>query len=108
MQPHKIDFSKFDGPLFSGRARGENARKKINLDDLETMDGATFKVELPRNFFTITSSFFLGLFGKSIQRCGSRSAFFDKFDFLNTPDATRLQIGLWVDRALSNKESPYL
>jgi hypothetical protein len=105
---HTIDFAKFDGPLFSGRTRGENARKKITLDELESQPDNTFIVVLPANFFTITSSFFLGLFGKSIQRCGSSEAFLNKFDFSRIPATTQQQIHLWIGRALSNKEASYL
>lgn len=105
---HTIDFAKFDGPLFSGRTRGENARKKIMLDELELQSDNTFMVVLPDNFFTITSSFFLGLFGKSIQRCGSSEVFLKKFDFSHIPTTTQQQIHLWVGRALSNKEASYL
>lgn len=105
---NQIDFSRFDGPLFAGRARGQKARDKVSLDELELQPDSKFVVIFPPNFFTMTSSFFLGLFGKSIQQCGSKQTFLEKFDFSTAPEETKKQIFSWIDRALSDKGVSYL
>lgn len=106
--PNNIDFQQFDGPLYSGRNRGESARTKINLNESENKQGYFFLVTIPHNFLVITSSFFLGLFGPSIQKCGSREKFLQKFDFSSAPPGLKPQIDLWIARALADRTISYL
>lgn len=75
-----IDFSKYNGPVYSGRARGERARIQADLDVLDKSTGKV-AVNVPEDTLTVTSSFFLGMFGPSVIRSGSREAFENKFNF---------------------------
>ena len=38
-------------------------------------------VLIPDSTYTLSTSFFLGMFGPSIQHAGSKEAFFDKYRF---------------------------
>lgn len=75
-----IDLSKFNGPVYAGRSRGENARRQANLDQVDN-DAAQVEVSIPEDTYTVTSSFFLGMFGPSVIKAGSREAFVKKFHF---------------------------
>jgi len=99
-QVTKLDFSRFDGPLFAGRKRGESSRIKANLDLLD-MSNEKIIISIPRDFLTITSSFFLGMFDKSIQKCGTKEKFLEKYDFGQLPQGLRDQLPMWIDRALT-------
>lgn len=79
-----IDLSSVSGPVYSGRVRGEALREKYALDAKEDVVDA-INVIIPDNAYTISSSFFLGLFGPSIQKCGSVDSFERKFHF-KAPD----------------------
>ena len=59
--------------LFSGRARGEALRKKLNLDrvDLDPIKKVVFLV--PDEIVSLNSSFFLGLFSQSVKRLGENA-----------------------------------
>lgn len=76
-----IDFSKLGGPTYIGRSNGVAARRKLELDKLETDAGNTFVVDIPESTYNINSSFFLGLFGASIKRSGTISNFYKNFKF---------------------------
>lgn len=97
-----IDFKEFDGPLYSTRVRGERSRKKANLEEL---DEASSFVELrvPNDLLTITSSFFLGMFDKSIIKYGSKEEFKKHYKFLNIPNTLSLQMDDWIDRVLKRE-----
>ena len=71
MTNHKlttIDFSELGGPVFIGRPRGRDARKVMNLDELDTIEGS-INVLIPDDTYALNSSYFLEMFGKSILRC---------------------------------------
>lgn len=82
-----IDLSKFNGPVYAGRSRGENARLQANLDQVDN-GTAEVEVSIPDSTYTVTSSFFLGMFGPSVIRAGSRDAFVKKFRFKSPPFLT--------------------
>lgn len=75
-----VDLSKFNGPVYAGRARGENARQALKLDAAD-QSNQIVEVNIPDSTYTVTSSFFLGLFGPSVINAGSREAFVKKFHF---------------------------
>lgn len=77
-----IDFSKLGMPVFTGRQRGKDARKKLGLDSMP--EGEACSVLVPDDVYTITSSYFLGLFGPSVRSLG-RDEFLDRFDFQAPP-----------------------
>lgn len=75
-----IDLSKHGGPVYIGRPKGLETRRMYNLDDADNST-VTIEVIVPKNTYTINSSFFLGLFGDSIRNSGSKDNFFKKFTF---------------------------
>ena len=100
-QIDKIDLSKMGGPLFSGREKGRLNREKYHLDDIDTSDKLV-EVIIPDGTYSITSSFFMGLFGKSIREIGDRDEFFHKYRF-KMPDKFRNKVEIYIERALREK-----
>jgi len=66
--------------VFSGRDRGVAAREQYGLNMLDDSSNSV-EVILPDTLYTLTSSFFLGLFGESVRKCGSVSEFEQKYKF---------------------------
>ena len=97
----KIDLSKMGGPLFSGREKGRLNRVKYHLDAIDASD-IQVDVVIPDDTYSITSSFFMGLFGKSIRELGDRNEFFQKYRF-KMPDKFRNKVEIYIDRALREK-----
>lgn len=96
-----IDFAKLGGPVYLGRERGQKIREQFALDRIDKIDQKVV-VNIPANTYSINSSFFLGLFGRSIRNAGSREEFLQKFTF----DAPRLfseVIESCIARALHEK-----
>ena len=96
-----IDFEKFNGPVYTGRARGERARSQLQLDQVDE-DMAFVEVKIPDNTYTVSSSFFLGLFGPSVLRAGSKEAFLKRFHFHN-PQFLKSEIDAYIARALQGR-----
>lgn len=98
----KIDLGKYGGPVFVGREAGEQARKRSRLDKYDGMVGRVL-VWVPEGTYSVNSSFFLGMFDKSIKKLGSREAFLDKFDF-RYPKHLAESIEAAINRALLEKK----
>ena len=98
---NKIDFSNMGPPLFSGRQSGQLNRNKYNLDKIDQSD-VSIDVLIPEDTYAITSSFFMGLFGKSIRDLGDRNAFVKKYRF-KTSERFRGKIEIYIERALREK-----
>lgn len=79
-----LDLSNVAGPVYSGRGRGEALREKYALSTTEDQADSV-EVIIPPNTYTVSSSFFLGLLGPSVQKCGSVENFERKFHF-KAPD----------------------
>ena len=100
MSKKVIDLAKHQGPVFSGRERGVQVRELERLDEADQKQ-ETLDVRIPPGTYSVTSSFFLGMFGPSIVRAGSTDAFFRKF-----PSLQRILFGnrsRATQRALSNE-----
>ena len=95
----KIEFAKLGMPVFTGRDRGENARKALKLDDVTVADSVD--VVIPEDVYTVTSSYFLGLFGPSIRSLGLEK-FQEVFHF-SVPDFLRERVSEWSLRAVREK-----
>jgi hypothetical protein len=67
--------------VFSGRERGKAVRGKADLDRLDARDDFVVDVIVPHDVVTISSSFFLGLFGASVRKLGE-VRFRERFRFL--------------------------
>lgn len=96
-----IDFGKLEGPVFTGRPRGEQLRALFNVDTIDS-DDTVVEVNIPEATYSISSSFILGLFGKSVVRAGSKQAFYSKFHF-QANSLFRDVVDSCVSRALQEK-----
>lgn len=79
-QAHVIDFETIAGPVFTGRNRGERLRQDLQLDSVDAA-GTSVDVRIPEGTYAISSSFFLGLFGPSVVKAGSKKAFYERYRF---------------------------
>ena len=70
--------------LLSGRDRGISVRADERLDDRDREKGSV-TVAVPEDIYSINTSFFLGLFGPSVRKLGSREAFLGHYKFVCTP-----------------------
>ncbi len=86
--------------VFSGRERGEAARRKFGLAKHDSSDDVV-TVVVPTDTYSMNMSFFLGMFGDSVRKLG-RDRFFAKYRF-ECKDVHRPSIREGADRAL--KES---
>lgn len=96
-----IDFGKIEGPVYTGRDRGERLREALHLDDLD-VSGDQIEVLVPDSTYTISSSFFLGLFGPSVVKLGSKEAFYSHYRF-RLPSFLKQVIDSYVSRALQTR-----
>lgn len=55
--------------VFSGREEGKEVRKKLNLDVVDVKENYV-NVVIPPDTLSMNTSFFLGLFGKSVRTLG--------------------------------------
>jgi len=99
--PKVIDFSKFNGPVYTGRERGVRLRAELNLDAADTSANVV-DVVIPDGTYTVTSSFFLGLFGPSVVSAGSKDRFYQRYRFV-APSFLRPEMDGYVARALQEK-----
>lgn len=90
--------------VFSGRKRGEGVRKSLRVDELDSQPDEVV-VKIPEDTFTVTSSFFLGLFGDSIQRLGEKQ-FREKYRFDGPAMETIEDSIRYAARAISPLQKP--
>lgn len=100
----EINLKEFGGPVYTGRPRGEAIRDKIDLDSIDSTPSMEVKVIVPDDTFSLNSSFFLGLFGKSVRASGSREKFLEKFYF-QCPIHILEFIDSGIERALQERSS---
>jgi hypothetical protein len=96
-----IDFAKIEGPVYTGRLRGEQLRDELELDRLDEA-ADTVDVRIPESTYTISSSFFLGLFGPSVVKAGSPEAFYSHYRF-QSPAFLKEVMDSYVRRALQTR-----
>ena len=78
-----IDLSEYrsgTSRVFAGRDRGTSVRERARIDDLDR-GGEEVEVRIPPDTFSVNSSFFLGMFEKSIQLLGP-DAFRQRYHFI--------------------------
>lgn len=87
--------------VYTGRARGSADRKRFNLG---AIDKQTESVEIivPESTYTMTSSYFLAVFGDSIRILG-RERFLQIYRIKAPPHVSR-KIEDWISRALREKK----
>lgn len=64
----------------SGHERGKAARLKFGLADLDNADQQVV-ISIPDFVYTITPSFFQGMFAESVRLLGDRERFLDRYQF---------------------------
>jgi hypothetical protein len=96
-----IDFKTIEGLVYTGRDRGERLRLDFHLDDMDA-HGDEVDVVIPDDTYTISSSFFLGLFGPSVIRAGSKDAFYSRYHF-KSPAFLKDVMDGYVARALQSR-----
>lgn len=79
-----IDLSQEDGPVWVGLDRGLAVRERLELNHREDRVDH-IDVLIPMSVYAVSSSFFQGLFGPSVRKCGSIDRFEAKFRF-SAPD----------------------
>ena len=94
-----IDFSKLGGPVFTGRDRGEDTRRQLKLDSVSGDDDV--QVVIPETVYTVTSSYFLGLLGKSIRDMGLEG--FQRVFKFRAPDFLKSRVDEWSMRAVRER-----
>lgn len=80
MSKMTVDLTTVEGPVYTGRHKGEALRSEFHLDEKEAGFDVV-EVVIPESAYTVSSSFFLGLFGPSVLKCGSVDSFERKFQF---------------------------
>ena len=68
----------------SGHEKGAAARKQFNLSALDSEDQAVV-VDIPEFVYTITPSFFQGMFAESVRKFGDRDTFLNRYRFNADP-----------------------
>lgn len=66
--------------ILSGRDKGINLRDKLKLDELEEQFDF-IEISVPPRIVSLNSSYFLGLFTKSIKKYDGRDGFLNKYKF---------------------------
>jgi len=97
----EIDFAKLGGPVYVGRSNGAAVRARLKLDALDARD-EPIVVRVPPSTYSVNSSFFLGMFGPSISRFGSREAFLQHYN-LDAPEHVRASLEELIDRTLTSR-----
>ncbi|WP_172492006.1 hypothetical protein [Gluconobacter oxydans] len=88
----------------SGKERGEEARSFFGLDDLDNSPSPV-TVEVPDYIYAISSSYFLGLFSKSVLSRGTAENFLDHYQF--DADASIMkQVSHAISRCLMSRATP--
>lgn len=101
MNEHLIDFNKFGGPVYVGRANGMRARKRIGADNLDQLNDVVV-VRIPDSTYSVNSSFFLGLFGPSLERFGTREEFMRHYK-IEAPSHIAASLVTVIDRTLAGR-----
>jgi hypothetical protein len=86
----------------SGRLRGLAARELFKIDDLDQSDDVV-EVHVPDYVYSLTPSFFQGLFGKSVHALGDNpERFKSRFRFI-APQIVLQQIDWGLRAALTSR-----
>jgi hypothetical protein len=87
----------------SGRLRGLAAREKFDIDSLDQAHGSV-EVRIPDYVYSLTPSFFQGLFGESVQALGNdKLTFLSHFRFVAPPIVLQ-QIERGIAAALTSRD----
>jgi hypothetical protein len=93
-----IDLAVLNTPLLVGRDQGEQCRRQFGLAAQDVIFDQV-EVRIPESTYSMSSSFFLGMFGPSIKAAGTVENFFSKYQF-TTSTLLRSVIEPCVSRVL--------
>ncbi len=72
-ETHVLDLARYRGSVenrvLAGREEGKQVRKVAKVEQLDQLLSIV-EVKIPQDLFSLTSSYFLGLFGDSIRELG--------------------------------------
>ncbi len=68
----------------TGLEAGQRARKRLGIAELDR-DGFPVKVVVPNEIHMITPTFFIGMFGPSVDYLGGADGFMKQYEFDCTP-----------------------
>jgi hypothetical protein len=88
------------GHVLSGKNNGCNARYRFKIDFLEKLYDRIYVI-VPEDIFSITPSFWIGLFGNVISKLGKED-FLNKFSFIPQHDYFD-SLDEAIDRIISRK-----
>ena len=83
--------------IFSGRNLGAEVREKLRLDEIDVRD-CIVNIIVPKETWTINSSYFLGLFNKSISFLGEEN-FREKYKFVTDSKLILMDIESGIEDA---------
>lgn len=100
-----IDMKDYVGnkKIISGRKNGAETRKKVKLEELEE-NNDNIKVTVPMDVLSFNSSYFLGMFGKSVRKYGSKEGFLKKYQFVCN-EIVKININDGIMDALNNNNA---
>lgn len=81
MSENIVDLTKLQGRVYAGRPNGEAAREYFGISKMANTD-KNIIVIFPEDARTITTSFFIGMFGDSVISSGSKEKFLERFHFV--------------------------
>ncbi|AMG03197.1 MULTISPECIES: hypothetical protein [Vibrio] len=99
----QIDLRSISGRVYVGRPRGKSARNYFKIEEYEREGAFPVTVIFPSNARTLASSFFLGMFGESVRKAGSREEFLKRFKFEASKQILN-EIEVGISEALSASE----
>ncbi len=67
--------------VLSGRQLGYDMREYFKLNEKD-MDNNRYEVVFPDNIISLSTSYFLALFGDSVRKEKNREAFLEKYQFI--------------------------
>jgi len=103
-EPARVDLGNYRSPggrVFAGRDRGRRARKRAKLEEHDRVSRPV-EVHVPVDTFSVTSSFFLAMFGPSI-RYHKEARFRELYSFTGWDATEVLSQGI---REALNRKSP--
>jgi hypothetical protein len=87
----------------SGHERGHAARENYHLDAADDANEAV-RIIVPEEIYSVTSSFFQGMFSESVRRAGTRESFLSRFEF-DAPPVVLRQIERGIEASLMRRGS---
>ena len=96
-----VELTKGEVRNLTGHSRGEESRILFNLDELDNSKDAV-EVLVPKELDALTTSFFQGMFAKSVQDFGGREVFLKHYQFEASPIILD-QVHRGIDRVLTKR-----